>query len=158
MEVKPLLFETYLTTIKASVGAEIFKHNFALVDGNKQDILKNGQLSCAFFVSFILNAFNLLPAEGLHTGVDGLVRDLLKSGWQLIDTPRIGAVLVWERIIQTDGEPHQHVGFYLGDDQAISNSSEQGTPAIHHVTYGTKSDGTPERKLIAIYWHDSLQA
>ena len=98
--------------------------------------MRNGELSCAFFVSGILKMFDL--ASGLHGTVDGTVKDLEKSGWQKIDKPEIGSVIVWEGKEYDDGEIHKHIGFYIGDDQAISNSTKQGFPVKHEWTFDGK--------------------
>ena len=49
-----------------------------------------------------------------------------------------------------DDEEHKHIGFYDGNNEAISNDSKSGTPQKHHWTYGEK-DGKPVRKIIAVY-------
>ena len=58
-KVIPILFDTYIVVIKNSVGSNIFRNSYAKVNGKKKDILKNGKVSCAFFVSSILALFPL---------------------------------------------------------------------------------------------------
>ena len=135
------------------MGTNLFRNLFALVDGKRQDILKNGELSCAFFASAILLQFGLIKTG--HTTVAGLVKDLENSDWEKITEPRPGAALIWEPL-DFDGETHSHCGFYIGDDQAISNSANSGVPAQHHLTYGIE-DGKVGRKVVAIYWHNMLK-
>src|SRR3990172_270274 len=94
MQVKPLFFDTYITAIENSVGSRSFQTMWAEVDGEKQDIALRGYKSCALFVSAILVWFGLIK-EG-HATVAGLIKDLLSSGWQKIDEPKVGCVIHWE--------------------------------------------------------------
>ncbi len=139
-----ILFDSYLAFIKNSVGSNLFRNVFAKVNGRKKDIANNGELSCAFFTSSILCLFQLI--KNVHATVGSTIKDLKKSGWQEIKKPKIGSVLIWSKNNQ-----HRHIGFYLGDNKAISNGKEKGQPIIHHWTY----DG--ERKIEAIYWHKKLE-
>ena len=81
---------------------------------------------------------------------------MLENGWEKIDDLREGAVLHWEEAKRGD-DINEHVGFYIGNDEAISNSSDAKTPIRHHITYGTNPDGTPVRKVIGIYWNKKLE-
>lgn len=133
--VKRLLFETYLATIKNSVGARIFRNFYALIGGKKQDIMKNGKLSCAFFVSSILRIFGLI--KDIHGTVDGTVKDLKKSGWKVLRRPKTGSVLVWSK--PNDSKTtHRHIGFYLGNYKAVSNSSTKMVPIVHRSNFNGK--------------------
>ncbi len=150
---KLLLKKTYLSLIENSVGATLFKNLYAEVDGQVEDLLKGGDLSCAFFVSFILNHFRLI--DSAHATVSGLVKDMEKNGWQVAHEPKAGDVLVWEEQQQKSG-PHTHIGFYIGDTMAVSNNPQGGEPFKHHVTFGEK-DGTPARVVRAVYTHQFLE-
>lgn len=141
--VVPLLEKSYLTVIKNSVGSNQFRNFYATVDGQEKDILRNGELSCAFFVSSILKIFSLI--SDAHATVAGTIKDLEKNGWTKITEPAPGDVLIWNPITYPDGETHSHVGFYIGNNQAISNSTTTNVPAIHHYTF----DGT--REVTTIY-------
>ncbi len=143
----PLIRESLLAIAKNSIGSNAFRTFYAEVDGEKKDILEDGRMSCAAFTSAVLIQLELI--EMPHAAVGGLVRDMEASGWTKIDEPKVGCVLVWEPI-ETDGSTNKHTGFYIGDDQAISNSFEKRTPQIHHWTYNNK------RKITAMYWHDRL--
>ena len=151
--VEILILDSYLATIKNAIGAKIFRNLFARINGKRIDILKNGKLSCAVFTSAILLMFGLVKES--HATVAGLVRDLKTSGWRKITKPRPGAILVWDYKSYPDG-PHLHCGFYIGHDQAISNSTSKGTPVQHHWTYGQKN-GKVGREIKAIYWHPKLK-
>jgi len=152
--IKILLLDSYLATIKNAVGTKMFRNLFAQVDGKRQDILKNGELSCAAFTSAIPLMFGLIKAS--HATVSGLITDLENSGWKKITKPRPGAILVWDHK-DFGGETHQHCGFHIGQDQAISNSTAKGVPAQHHWTYGQKN-GKVGRTVTAIYWHPKLKS
>ncbi|MDP2638938.1 MAG: hypothetical protein Q8P06_02105 [Candidatus Azambacteria bacterium] len=149
----PILFDTYLAVIKNSVGSKMFRNFYAKVNGKKTDILQNGELSCARFVSSLLYLFKLI--ENTHATVDGTVKDLEKSGWQKMTKPRIGSVTVWEKINFGKNNFHKHIGFYIGNNKAISHRREWRHPIIHHWTYGSKN-GKPVRKIEAIFWNKKL--
>lgn len=143
------LTKNYIAMIHGSVGTRMFQHLYTLSETEAStDIVRSGELSCAYFVSFILNAHKLI--QGPHATVDSTVKDLLASGWSSIQKPKIGAVLVWE-VKQESGEPHRHIGFYIGREQAISNSTSKKVPMRHHWTYNDK------RKVEHILWHSLLE-
>lgn len=143
--------ESYIAMIQNAEGANLFRNLYASVNGEKVDIVKDGKRSCAFFCSLVLHYFNLI--ETPHATVSGLENDLVKSGWHKTDTPNAGDVIIWEPKLQGETAT-THSGFYIGDDQAISNDWEKGVPAKNHMTYGTNDDGTPVRAIIAIYTCD----
>ena len=93
-KVEIILFDSYFQAIKNSVGSGLFRNLYALVDGSKMDILKNGGLSCPVFLSSILYLFKL--STDVHATVDGTIRDMENFSWQIILKPRPGAVLLWE--------------------------------------------------------------
>ncbi len=153
-KVIPILFDTYIAVIKNSAGSKMFRNLYAKVDGKKTDIMKNGDVSCAFFVSSILVLFKLI--KEIHSTVDGTMRDLGQSGWQKITKPKIGNVIVWEKIDFGNKNFHKHIGFYIGNNKAISTSSSKyGQPVIHHWTYGIKRN-KPVRKIESIFWNKKL--
>ena len=142
----PLFFDTYLTVIKNSRGAKTYRDSFALVDGKKKNITKNGALSCAFFVSSLLRSFALL--HELHTTVSGTLRDMEKSGWVKIKKPRAGCIIHWEAKKGVNGL-HEHLGFCIDATHAISTSSRTRTPEVHPIHY---------RRILALYSHQKLNA
>jgi len=145
---KILFFENYLTFIKRSVDSEIWRHVYAEVDGEKKDIVENGNLSCAIFVSSILKIFDLI--ESLHTTVNGTIKDLEKSGWQQIAEPKIGAILIWEKVDFSENNFHKHIGFYVGENLAVSNDFKTGKIILHHFTFDN------QRKMEKIFFHPRL--
>jgi hypothetical protein len=85
-----------------------------------------------------------------HATVVSTIKDLKDSGWHKIKTLKLGAVLAWEPQDFHEGNVHAHIGFYIGDDQAISNNWKKKTPQIHHYTSNGK------RQVAAIYWNKKL--
>lgn len=154
--IKILKKDNYLAMINNAPGSLLWRNNYALVNGKKQDLLYNGNSSCAYFVSTILKIFDLIKA--VHVTVEGTEKDLQESGWQMIPLNSkmpSGSILVWEKKrfknpITKKEEFHLHLGFYLGNEKAISNSEMNGFPLIHHYTY----DGT--RKLLRAYWNPKI--
>ena len=45
-----------------------------------------------------------------------------------------GDIIIWDQ--NPYSAEHEHIGFYLGDGQAISNSSSLGKVVMHGVDYG----------------------
>lgn len=115
--------------------------------GHKKDIVKNGDLACAFFTSFILHNFKLLDEP--HLTVDGTQKDMEKSRWQMLDKPKPGAVIVWASREFDDG-PHKHIGFCISNDRAISTDSQNGVVHKHDITF----NGICE--IESSWWHSLL--
>lgn len=135
---KRLYFKTYLQLLHNSVGSQMFRNFYIqLPDGTKRDALSDGSNSCAFFVSSVLTLFKKL--YGPHGTVDSTVKDLEHSGWQLVDVAdkQAGDVLVWEAI-EIEGAWYEHIGFYLGDDLAVSTSWTEKKVVEHAATFGGK--------------------
>ena len=150
-KVTPLLKESYIAMIKNSKNSRMFTDFYARVNKKKKNITKNGELSCAYFVSSVLKIFNLI--SDIHLTVKGTVNDLLESGWISIKKPKIGGILLWEQKnfgIRNKPNRHYHIGFYIGNNKAISNSASKKKIAIHHFTFNNK------RKIIKIYWNKKL--
>lgn len=148
-KIEPLKLDTFLSVIRASVGVEMFRHFYALVDNERGDITRDGDLSCAFFVSFVLTGFGFI--DHMHGTVRSTVGDLEKSGWGLIQEPQEGCVIVWDTLTdEKTGESHAHIGFYVGDGRAISNSSKDHVPALHPYDMNG-------RTITGIYWNPELK-
>lgn len=147
--------KSYLAMVRNAAKGEnhMFRSLIASVDGVESDILNNGALSCAFFASAVLYINKLIG--DMHAGVPGLERDLAASGWHQIPDLREGAVITWEpkkgSFVPGMGEDHGHIGFYLGNERAVSNGSNTTLmPEEHSATY----DGT--RNIVRIWWHSVL--
>ncbi|MFA5130027.1 MAG: hypothetical protein WC477_03870 [Patescibacteria group bacterium] len=143
-----LTFDTYVAIIKNSIGSKMFRHLYAIQDGKKINLLKKGRLSCAFYVSSILALFTLI--KKVHATVDSTVQDMEASGWKKIRTPRVGSVLVWEKIDYVNKGIHKHIGFFIGNGKAISNSDTLHHPVKHHWNFNGK------RKVEMIFWNPNL--
>ena len=121
---------------------------YVKVGNKKEDDTRDGELSCAYFVSSILVMFGLI--KKIHRTVDGLIEEMKKCGWKKIENPRKGSILVWE-VKKFNEEQHKHVGFFIGNAKAISNDFKKRAPAIHHWTFKKK------RKIETIFWHKKLE-
>lgn len=159
-----LLFKkNYLTQIENSAKGEnwIFRNFYVEKEGRIEDSLEDGKNSCAVLVSYILYSFNsLLEFTGkkhwlrfIHMTVISTEKDMLENGWFKIKKLKRGAVIIWEeKTGQWDDLPHRHIGFYIGNNMAISNDSRgAGFPWKHHITY----NGV--RRIAKIYWHLELE-
>lgn len=141
---------SYLAAVRDSVGSRLFRRLYATDEhGSRVDILQNGKLSCAYFVAFILYHFQLISTP--HATVTSTIRDLEEYGWKPVAEPVEGDVLVWEPSdIHAEGEMHEHIGFYVGEERAISNSSAKGEIVEHDWTYGFDNAGNPNRRITKI--------
>jgi len=148
-KITPLIFDTYLAVIKNSIGSKLFRNFYVAMAGKKTDIMKNGELSCAFYVSSILALFKLIG--GIHGTVDSTVKDLRASGWKIVKKPKVGCILIWEKIHFGRNDIHQHIGFYIGNNRAVSNDYKLGYPVKHHWTFGGK------RKVDLIFWNPKMK-
>ena len=151
-------YQSYLAMIRASVWVPLWKNLFITKDeGATKDILHDGSVSCAYFVSCILKTFNLTGAT--FANVLSLKKHCIEYGWKEIplstnsrDIP-LGSLIVrdytaWSEkkdIYNNSKNGHYHIGFFMGDEQAISNMSDQfnqwdhslslNKPSSHHRTY-----------------------
>ncbi len=146
------LFGTYISMIEKSVGTKMFQNLYGVKNGTKIDVTKNGENSCATYITAILKIFDLISER--HATVESTVKDMKENGWYKIEQPRVGAIVTWgpwEKAPETD-----HIGFYMGDNEVISNYEPKKSPTRHHWTYGT-TNGRPNRPVKAIYWHPKLE-
>ena len=60
LKVKPLFKKSYLAAIKNSEGTKIFANFYGKGGRRTLDLTKNGEFSCAYFVSSILKIFDLI--------------------------------------------------------------------------------------------------
>lgn len=135
--------------IENSVGSNLFRSLYAEKEGEVVDILENGEVSCANLVSTLLHRFQLITLP--HATVTGLIRRLELEQWERVETPEPGDVIIWEAIKQASDELHLHCGFYLGNNEAVSNDYRVGVPVRHHYT-----DELPGRTIVALYRHPSF--
>jgi len=135
--------KTYLKYIKNSVNTAIFKDFIVISNKKSVNITKNGQYSCALFVSSILYLLDLISRP--HTTIKSTIMDLSKSGWKKVLKPKQGDVLVWE-----EKNKNEHLGFYWNKQTAISNSKSKSMVVGHHPTY------KGSRKIVAIYRYNGF--
>lgn len=132
--------ESYLAMVKNSVGTKMFR-NFFVKDehGKRLDILNDGDVSCALFVSYILKNFKLI--SDLHFTVTKVIEDFEQNGWKKVKPSqlKVGDVILWLHY-KTRTSHHRHLGFYIGDEQAVSNNSQKRAVIQHHYTYSGKRD------------------
>ncbi len=124
------------------------------------DILENGNLSCAFYVSSLLSLFSVfkLLKNPPHSTIAGTIKDMKSSRWYEIRTLKPGAILLWEEKKLGDQyakKGHKHLGFYIGNEEAISNSSKRRMPVRHPFSFGDVND-KKFRKIESIFWHKAL--
>ena len=147
---KRLWFESYLAMVNNSVGSNLFR-NFYIEseDGEKQDVMNDGEVSCAYHVSAILYLFD--QQEKAHATVSSALKDLIRHDWEELNFKsekdlELGDLIIWEAI-EFDEEPgilHPHIGFYVGEGQAVSNSYKIGQPVKHQAI-------SEDRKITRIY-------
>ncbi len=143
-----LKYQNYLIMIKVSEGTQLFRRLFVLENNQEKDVLQNGQLSCAYYVSSVLKIFGLISFP--HATVTGTIKDMLENSWQESKELKPGNVLAWEEKQSKTGK-HFHIGFYLGNNQAISNDGEKGCPVVHDYAY------QGERKITKILTHSLIE-
>lgn len=157
---KPKLevFRSYIATIENSVGSNLFRNLYFRINRKAVDVLEDGDLSCANYVTSVLYLFGLIRER--HATVIGTIKDLQQSGWRKIKKPRKGAVVLWDFKKNNDGTAgkHRHLGFYIDKKIAISNSSSKRIVARHHPTFGKFPNGEVRRDILVYYWNDTLNA
>jgi hypothetical protein len=148
IKVTPRLFDTYISMVLNSVGSKTWQTVWADVDGQKTDVTMGGVKSCAFYVSSILQNFDLVART--HATVTGTVKDLKESGWINISKPKTGAIVVYEAVEFDDGESNAHIAICVDSKQAVSNSYVEKVPVIHNIE--TVFDGK-KRKITDILYN-----
>ena len=147
--------ETYLQMIRNSPGTELFRSMFVSFNNSEEvDILRDGDYSCAFFVSSILRLCGMQSRT--HTTVKSVREVLLYSGdWDQVTGPGAcvepGDVVIWEKIQFEDGSENEHIGFALSRTEAVSTSYKEKKVVRHHLTSGINHDGSPIRRVIAVF-------
>lgn len=128
----------------------MFRNWYCGVDGVKQEVMRDGSFSCALYVTGILKIFGLI-AE-IQITVHRAIAELERNGWQKINAPRPGAVVVWDaRPSEKDAAWHsslaKHIGFCLDETTATSNSDASKSIAQHPIA---------DRPVLAYYWNSKL--
>ncbi|MDA8161942.1 MAG: NlpC/P60 family protein [Desulfobacteraceae bacterium] len=130
--------------IKNSIGTKMFASCFFQTESGKEDLLNNGEFSCAYFVSSMLKIFDWI--EKPHTTVDSTERDMINCGWKKVSATNMkeGSVIVWKAIM-IGNTYNRHIGFYIGDGKAVSASYKLKRIVLHDITGG-------KREIEAVYW------
>ncbi|MDE2019229.1 MAG: hypothetical protein KGJ13_02675 [Patescibacteria group bacterium] len=144
--IKPLYKETLLKAIENSIGSRIFNSLIVKFQdtGAVKDILNDGEFSCAFFVSSLLYLFGTVPRT--CTTVKSLREMASDKKWRRIspEEAEAGDVVFWEKIEFEDGTENPHVGFALGNDEAVSTNYIKKIIDKHPLS-------REDRKVEAIY-------
>lgn len=132
-----LLEESYLAFISNSLGSKAYQSFFVKKNGQAYDVLRKGELSCAFFVSTVLYVFKLIEAPSFT--IARTAEKLVANGAKRVPLNKLkpGDVLVWVSREEKTG-PHNHIGFYIGGTQAISNSDKKRAIARHDYEFKGK--------------------
>jgi hypothetical protein len=165
--------ETYMALIKNSVGARIFsnlyfyntsENDFEGIPAHEVvDVLKDGQLSCPYFVSSILHLLGG-AIDTPHATVEGTIRGMVARGWQEIETDGKklypGDVVVWA-LKEDDGaghykEGHRHIGFILDEKTALSTSYKEKCVKAHDPWFRKSENEGPGRNISRIFAHPDL--
>lgn len=147
-------FRTYLTMIVGSIGSNQYRTLYVHSPDGSKDVIGNGDLACAYFVSSILTLFGLMN-DGVHTTVDETVRDLESSGWEKIPLPRSGCIVIWGKKFRSAPPGHRHIGFCVDDDTVVSNDFVSGSPR-QHLLLEKDDSGQPIRPVESFYYHPQL--
>ncbi|MCC7303945.1 hypothetical protein IT418_00810 [bacterium] len=140
-------FKNYLKLIHNSTGTKMFRNLYVTQNGVSTDITQNGLLSCALFTSTILYICKYI--HDIHATVESTIKDLKQNGWTEITKPLPGAVIVWKNHKDTAG--HSHIGFYVGNNKAISNDSQRGYPRQSDWKF------KGEREVEVILWNPEIE-
>lgn len=129
---------TYLTTIENSVGSTQYRSLFVRYQdsGEEKDILENGELSCAYFVSSVLYLFGMLDKQ--RATVASVLRHVNESpDWTEVSVAEAepGDVVFYEEREFERGTRHAHVGFVLNGEEAVSTSDTKKCVTKHQLDY-----------------------
>lgn len=150
-KVAPRTFDTYLSMVKNSIDSRTWQTVWVDIDGVKTDATEGGIKSCAFFVSSILKNFDFIKKT--HATVGSTVKDLKESGWTSIESPKVGAVVVYEGVQFNDGEVDEHIAICASDTEAVSNSYIKKVPVIHSVEMEFNGN---KRNILQILYNSKL--
>ena len=148
------LFRTYLAMVVGAVGSNQYRTLYVRSPEGLKDVIDDGDLACAYFVSSILTLCGLMN-DGVHTTVDETIRDLESSGWEKIYVLRPGCIVVWGKKFRSVGPGHRHIGFSIGEGTVVSNDFFSGSPRQHPLIEYDVS-GQAIRQVESFYHHPWL--
>lgn len=150
------LWESLYAALEGSVGTAQYRTLYRrMPDGTLDDVIDNGDLGCAYFVSSMLSAFGLI-SHGVHTTVRMTLSDMQESGWIEVGDPEPGSVVLWGEKHGDDGRPHFHMGICVDPTHAIEHSAITKSPRKIGITELKMPDGSP-RPPIAYFVHPKLR-
>lgn len=122
----------------------MFQNLWVINKEEEIDVTRSGELSCAVYVTSILKLFDLLPIQ--KATVESAIIEMKKNHWQEIEVGEIqaGDVIVWNKRADKKGEEHGHIGFYIGDKKAVSNSAKLKKIVRHGFDFGGR------RKIVKV--------
>lgn len=124
-----------LAMINSSVDCDMFARIATLGRDETHQVIRDDELGGCYYVCFLLRGFHLISS--IRLTVSGTARQLPRSGWETLDNTGVlapGMIIVWE----TTGTvtPRKRIGFYVGDEEAVSTAINRGIPTRHHATFG----------------------
>lgn len=123
-----LNYKNYLTTIKALPDSQLFRHLYVKDENGREfDAARDGDVSCALVVSSVLCLFGWI--DKTHATVASTVKAMLACGWRVTDAPKPGDVVHYS----AENTSNEHVGFFIGAGEVISNVSAKHAPGEHHL-------------------------
>lgn len=149
------LRESLLAVLEGSLGTAMFRTLYRKLDSCLDDVIDDGDLACAFYVSTILSMFGLIE-NGVHTTVVVTLDDMRKSGWLEIEAPEAFAVVLWGEKMGDDNRPHYHIGFCVNEFEAIEHSAVTKSPRKIGINELTLHDGS-SRPPIGYFAHPNLR-
>ena len=154
-EINPRL-AVLIRTIETSIALGCFRNYYTSVDGKPPvDVLEDGRLSCAVYVSHVLSGNMLVP--GPRARITKALEDMRACGWKTIPKRRLrpGAVLVWEKKYG-----NRHIGFAVRHSEepnkleAVSNCPVCRVPLRHPFQF--EYHGRGRRVIEQVFWHPLL--
>lgn len=153
---------TYLAMIWGSIDSREYQKVFIRTPTGSIDATDGGNFSCAIYVSSVLSRCGLTTG-GMHATVAETIRDMCESGWYEVhyspETAHLlptGCVILWGQAgVCSDGRLHRHIGFFIGNGEAVSNHPVDRVPKRHHITFGEDENGAPVRPVLRVY-HNTL--
>ncbi len=130
--------ETYLKAVENSIGSTQYRSLMVRYkdSGEVKDILEDGNLSCAYFVSSLLCLFGMIDRQ--RATVKSMLRFVTEdSAWSQVafDDAAPGDVVFYTEREFADGSLHAHVGFVLSEHEAVSTSDTKRCVIKHSLTY-----------------------
>lgn len=152
-----VLRKSLMAMVVGSIGSSMFKKLYRKAPEGPEDVIEDGNLSCAFYTSSILALFGLTK-QGVHTWVGNTITDMVKSGWELCDEPGPARIVVWEKV-----GTHFHIGFCLDEKRAVSTYDGDRLPACtlpreHWIIGSLKNTDGTVRQVKCFYRHPALEA